>query len=443
MTHDIDSLTPFNGMNVVESKASTEMMVIGVGGGGSNAVKYMYNQCQIKGIRYVVCNTDKQALNDSGVPTQLLLGPTVTMGGGAGNMPEVARAAAEESREDIAQLFKSEPSPNMVFITAGMGGGTGTGAAPVVASVAKELGILTVGIVTLPFIFEGFSKISKALTYIEEMRKHVDALLIINNERLREIYPDLAFINAFAHADDVLATAAGSIIEIIVKNGYVNCDFRDVRTTLLDGGTAIISTGYGEGSNRVTAAIEDAIRSPLLKNTDIYTSKKLLIIIYLSPDEKEQMTLAESDELTTFTAKFVNSPDVITGIYFDETIGSKMKISILASGFEASESSPTTMQQEQVKAKPATNEADVNNNRMIQMYGQEALREMERNRWQIVILTPEQMTNEALLDFFDSEPTYSRTPDFRQRLQNVGNQPIVEESEQPVTNNMRTINFGD
>ena len=325
MTEDIKNLTPFTDMGdcPTEQNVSTEMMIIGVGGGGGNAVRYMYNTRNIEGIRYVVCNTDSQALEKSGIPTQLLLGPTVTKGGGAGNKPDVARAAAEESEEDIAALLSNEPKPNMVFVTAGMGGGTGTGAAPVVARIAKDLGILTVGIVTLPFLFEGLPKIKKALSYIEEMRKHVDALLVINNERLREIYPTLTFMNAFSKADDILATAAGSIIDIIIREGYVNCDFRDVRTTLLDGGTAIISTGYGDGENRVTSAIEDAIRSPLLKNADVYTSKNLLIVIYISPDEDKQMTLTESDELTAFTSKFVNAPDVITGIYFDDEIGDK------------------------------------------------------------------------------------------------------------------------
>ena len=404
----------------------------------------MYNRRNIDSIRYVVCNTDSQALEKSGIPTRLLLGPTVTKGGGAGNKPDVARAAAEESEEEIAALLTTEPKPNMVFVTAGMGGGTGTGAAPVVARIAKELGILTVGIVTLPFLFEGLPKIKKALSYIEEMRKHVDALLVINNERLREIYPNLTFMNAFSKADDILATAAGSIIEIIIRDGYVNCDFRDVRTTLLDGGTAIISTGYGEGENRVTSAIEDAIRSPLLKNADIYTSKNLLIVVYLSPDEEHQMTLAESDELTAFTSKFVNAPDVITGIYFDDEIGDKMKITILASGFEATDTitipvpNTTKSDSKNEPAKPA----EVDSSAVEQVYGQDAVRDMERKRLQIAILTREQMDNDALLELFDSEPTYNRTTDFKQRLSVAGTVRNTEAST-PVENNSKTINFGD
>ena len=446
MAEDIKDLTPFTDMDDahIEDTTSTEMMIIGVGGGGGNAVKYMYNKRNIDSIRYVVCNTDSQALEKSGIPTRLLLGPTVTKGGGAGNKPDVARSAAEESAEDIEALLTTDPKPNMVFITAGMGGGTGTGAAPVVARIAKELGILTIGIVTLPFLFEGLPKIKKALSYIEEMRTHVDALLVINNERLREIYPNLTFMNAFSKADDILATAAGSIIEIIIRDGYVNCDFRDVRTTLLDGGTAIISTGYGEGENRVTSAIEDAIRSPLLKNADIYTSKNLLIVVYLSPDEEKQMTLAESDELTAFTSKFVNAPDVITGIYFDDEIGDKMKITILASGFEATDTitipAPNTTKSSN-KNEPIK-PAEIDSSAVEQIYGPDAVRDMERKRLQIAILTREQMDNDALLELFDSEPTYNRSSDFKQRLSVAGTVRNTETTT-TVENKAKTINFGD
>ncbi len=442
---EIRKLTPFTNLGEEEKKEHTpaEMMVIGVGGGGGNAVKYMYNKGSIDCVRYVACNTDSQALEKSGIPIRLLLGPTVTNGGGAGNKPDVARAAAEESIDDITSMLQADPKPNMVFITAGMGGGTGTGATPVIARVAKELGILTVGIVTLPFLFEGLPKIKKALSHIEEMRKHVDALLVINNERLREIYPSLTFMNAFSKADDILATAAGSIIEIIVRDGYINCDFKDVRTTLLDGGTAIISTGYGEGEGRVTAAIEDAIRSPLLKNADIYSSKNLLMVIYLSPDEDKQMTLAETDELTAFTSKFVNAPDVITGIYFDDTLGDKMKITILASGFEATDTiaipapSVTKGSGKAVPSKPA----EVDSSAIEQVYGQDAVRDMERKRLQIVLLTREQMDNDTLLEIFDNEPTYNRSADFKQRLAVAG---TVKNTEQAAgEQNNKTISFGE
>ncbi len=439
MSVDINNITPFTGMGeeTPSDTAAAEMMVIGVGGGGNNAVKYMYKKGTFDCVRCVACNTDKQALHMSGVPYTLQLGE----GRGAGNQPEVGRAKAEEGIEAITNLLQSEPKPNMVFITAGMGGGTGTGAAPVVARVAKELEILTVGIVTLPFLFEGMPKIKKAMAGIEEMRKHVDALLVINNERLREIYPDLGFMNAFSKADDILATAVESIMEIIVREGYINRDFNDVRTTLLDGGTAIISTGYGEGENRVTNAIENAIRSPLLKNSDIYSSKRLLFVVYLSPD-KEQMTLAESEELTAFTSKFANSPDVITGFYLDDTLGDKMKITILASGFDTTDSLIAPVNTSTGKAKdgttqPATSEPSAPT--IAQVYGEDAVRDMERKRLQLVLLTREQIDNDALLEMFDAEPTYNRSTDFKQRLAAAGTQ---KPTEQPATEqNNKTINF--
>ena len=215
--------------------------VIGVGGGGGNAVNHMFNE-GIHDVSYVVCNTDNKALTDSPVPNKLQLGKE---GLGAGNRPERAREAALESIEDINNMLND--GTKMVFITAGMGGGTGTGAAPIIAQCAKEKGILTVGIVTIPFRFEGNKKIDQALEGVEEIKKHVDALLVINNERLREIYPELTVINAFGRADDTLTIAARSIAEIITMRGRINLDFQDVKTVLENGGVALMSTGYGEG----------------------------------------------------------------------------------------------------------------------------------------------------------------------------------------------------
>lgn len=222
----------------------TIIKVVGVGGGGSNAISHMYAQ-NVSGVSFVVLNTDRQALNTSPVPERLLIGN----GLGAGNKPEVAKQAAEESADEISALFDDDTK--MVFITAGMGGGTGTGAAPVVAKIARDKGILTIGIVTIPFLFEGTKKILKALAGADEMQKYVDALLVINNERLTEIYPDLDFDNAFGKADDTLTIAARSISELITTEGRINLDFNDVNTTLRDGGVAVISTGYGEGDERV------------------------------------------------------------------------------------------------------------------------------------------------------------------------------------------------
>ena len=253
--------------------------VIGVGGGGGNAVNHMYKE-GIHGVTFALCNTDNQALAKSPIPVKLQLGPTITHGLGAGNNPPKAKDAAEESIEDIKHLLSD--GTQMVFITAGMGGGTGTGAAPVVARVAKEMNILTVGIVTIPFLFEGKEKIIQAIEGVEQIKQNVDALMIINNERLRSIYSDLTFINAFTKADDTLSIAAKSIVEIITEQGIMNLDFADVSTTLRNGGVAIISTGLGDGDNRVEKAIQDALHSPLLNNTDIVNAQKVLINLTFS-----------------------------------------------------------------------------------------------------------------------------------------------------------------
>ena len=263
--------------------------VIGVGGGGGNAVNHMYRE-GIHDVTFVLCNTDNQALKDSPVPVKLQLGKE---GLGAGNRPARARKAAEESIEDIKNMLND--GTKMVFITAGMGGGTGTGAAPIIAQTAKEMDILTIGIVTIPFRWEGDKKIDQALDGVEEISKHVDALLVINNEKLSEIYSELSVDDAFDKADDTLSVAAKSIAEIITLHGKVNLDFNDVKTVLKDGGVAIMSTGYGEGDNRVSEAIKNAQHSPLLNNNDIFNSKKVLLNISYSAQYK--LMMSEMDEV--------------------------------------------------------------------------------------------------------------------------------------------------
>ncbi len=253
-------------------------------------------------------------------------------GRGAGAIPEVAREAAERDLERIKSLFGDKTK--MVFVTAGMGGGTGTGAAPVVARVAKERGLLTIGIVTIPFVFEGRKKILKALDGADELAKHVDALLIINNERLVEIYGDLNFFNAFGKADDTLSTAARSISDIINVPGYINLDFNDVDTTLRNGGTAIISTGYGEGPSRVTMALQNALNSPLLKNRDILGSKRLLINLYVSETEDQTIAMNEMGQLSSFVDNIDQEVDVIWGVTIDNSLGEQVKVIILAAGFD-------------------------------------------------------------------------------------------------------------
>ena len=302
--------------------------VIGVGGGGGNAVNNMYKQ-GIHDVSFVVCNTDAQALKDSPVPERLQLG---SEGLGAGNQPEKARLAAEESIDDIKAMLSD--GTKMDFITAGMGGGTGTGAAPVIARVSKELGILTVGIVTIPFKFEGNKKIDQALDGVDEMAKHVDALLVINNERLRKVYPDLSLLNGFAKADDTLSVAAKSIAEIITVRGLINLDFNDVRTVLKDGGVAIMSTGFGEGDGRVRKAIDDALNSPLLNDNDIYNSQKILLsIAFSSENGTDGLAMEEMNEINDFMSRFGSNFELKWGIAIDNTLEKKVKITILATGF--------------------------------------------------------------------------------------------------------------
>ncbi len=408
---DIDSLDFKDGNKPEDNNV---IMAVGVGGGGGNAVSHMYRQ-GVGNVTFVVCNTDADAVNGSPVPNKVVIGN----GLGAGNKPEVARQFAEDDIEKIEAIFNN--NAKMVFITAGMGGGTGTGAAPVVARVAREKGLLTIGIVTIPFIFEGKRKILKALDGAEEMAKYVDALLIINNERLSEIYPELNFLNAFGKADDTLSTAARSISEIITVNGIVNLDFNDVDTTLRNGGTAIISTGYGEGEHRVTRALEDALNSPLLKNRDIYGSKRLLINLYMSDEEDKAMNMNEVNELKAFVSSIDQDVDVIWGATIDNTLGDKVKISILASGFDV------TIREEEEELEAADRMRQRSSGfplpggktetpkvtkvkkpdptqRMIDEYGKN-IEELTRN---YIVLQPDQMDDDAVIEQLERSPAYNR-----------------------------------
>ncbi len=302
--------------------------VIGVGGGGGNAVTHMFRE-GIHDVTFVLCNTDNQALLSSEVPLKIQLGKRLTEGLGAGSKPEVAKQAAEESIDDLNKLLND--GTKMAFITAGMGGGTGTGAAPVIARVAKSMGILTVAIVTIPFLFEGRPKILQALRGVEEISKHVDALLVVNNERLREIYHDLTVPNAFKKADDTLTIAAKSIAEIITLTGHINLDFADVNTVLKDGGVAIMSSGMASGDNRVSEAIENALNSPLLNNNDVFKSKKILLNLVSS--STSPLMMDEMDYVHNFMAKFNPNIHVIWGTAIDEELGENVKITILSTGF--------------------------------------------------------------------------------------------------------------
>ena len=385
--------------------------VIGVGGGGGNAVNHMYRE-GIYDVTFVLCNTDNQALAESPVPVKLQLGRSITQGLGAGNRPERARDAAEESIDDIKEQLND--GTKMVFITAGMGGGTGTGAAPVIARIAKEMDILTVGIVTIPFIFEGEKKIIQALDGVERIAQHVDALLVINNERLREIYADLTFMNAFGKADDTLSIAAKSIAEIITMRGTVNLDFADVKTILKDGGVAIMSTGFGEGENRVTKAIDDALHSPLLNNNDIFNAKKVMLNVSFCPTS--ELMMEEMNEIHEFMSKFREGVEVIWGVAVDNSLDTKVKITVLATGFGV-EDVPgmdtlheARSQEEEERQLQLEEEKEKNKERIRKAYGESAGigKKSLRSRRHIYIFNTEDLDNDDIIAMIEESPTYTR-----------------------------------
>ena len=425
-------------------KENSIIKVIGVGGGGGNAVNHMYRE-GIHDVSFVLCNTDNQALNDSPVPVHLQLGKE---GLGAGNKPERARQAAEETIDDIKNMLND--GTKMAFITAGMGGGTGTGAAPVIARVSKELDILTVGIVTIPFRFEGDKKIDQALDGVEEMSKHVDALLVINNERLREIYPELSLLNAFAKADDTLSVAAKSIAEIITTHGLINLDFNDVKTVLKDGGVAIMSTGYGEGEGRVKQAIDDALNSPLLNDNDIYNSKKILLSIAYASDKSGDsgLMMDEMNDVNDFMARFDSNFEIKWGVAIDPELEKKVKVTILATGFgiddvdgmnghlkkHTQEEADRIAQEEERRAE--------NEERRGRYYGSIGKNNQYKRRPHIFLFRPEDLDNEDVIMAVESTPTYKRTrqmlDDIRSQATGISNKESDKEAGEPIQG---TISF--
>jgi cell division protein FtsZ len=314
----------------LQKNRSSIIKVVGVGGGGSNAVNHMY-LAGIKDVDFVVCNTDAQALANSPVPVKIQLGDSLTEGRGAGNKPDVGRQAAIENIDDVIDVLAS--NTKMVFITAGMGGGTGTGAAPVIAKAAKEMGILTVGIVTIPFRFEGATRINQAIQGLNEMAGYVDSLLVIHNEKLREIFGNLPLSEAFGCADNVLLTAAKGIAEIITVHGYINVDFADVQTVMSNSGVAIMGSATAEGDDRAIKAIQQALISPLLNNNDIRGAKNILLNITSGTDE---VSMDEIGIITDFvTGAVTKDANMIWGTGNDATLGSSINVTIIATGFEA------------------------------------------------------------------------------------------------------------
>jgi cell division protein FtsZ len=308
---------------------SSIIKVLGIGGGGSNAVNHMWKQ-GIKDVDFVVCNTDAQALNNSPVSVKIQIGESLTEGRGAGNKPDIGRQAALENLEDIVKVLSQ--NTKMVFLTAGMGGGTGTGAAPVIAKAAQELGILTVAIVTIPFRFEGQLRINQAIEGINELEEFVDSLLVINNEKLREIYGDLKLSEAFARADNILSIAAKGIAEIITVHGYINVDFADVETVMKKSGVAILGSGTATGEGRALKAIQEAITSPLLNNNDITGADSILLNITSGLDE---VSMDEVGEITDYVSKAAaKNALIIWGTGNDESLKERISVTIIATGFE-------------------------------------------------------------------------------------------------------------
>lgn len=419
-------------------KSNSIIKVIGVGGGGGNAVNHMYRK-GIHDVTFVLCNTDKQALNDSPVPVHLQLGKE---GLGAGNKPAKARKAAEESADDIREMLND--GTRMAFITAGMGGGTGTGAAPVIARISKEMDILTVGIVTIPFRWEGTQKIDQALDGVEEMAKHVDALLVINNDRLREIYPDLSVQDAFGKADDTLSIAAKSISEIITEHGLINLDFNDVKTVLKDGGVAIMSTGYGEGEGRVKKAIEAAINSPLLNEKDVFNSKKILLnITFAGGKNGDGLMMDEMGDVNEFMEKFGDF-EIKWGLAINPELEKKVKVTILATGFGVEHvegmdnHKKRRITQEDAEAIEAQAKRE---DRRDRYYHDTPNKTRYRRRPHIYCFNAEDLDNENVISAVEQSPTYKRTREILENIHNQANGHPTTVDETPKEDIQGTIVF--
>ena len=420
----MEDLTQFELINFdYPTEKPSIIKVVGVGGGGGNAVTQMYLE-GIRDVSFVLCNTDNQAMMRSPIAVKVQLG---TAGLGAGGKPEVARNYAEESIDAIKQMFSD--GTKMAFITAGMGGGTGTGASATIARVAREMDILTIGIVTIPFMFEGKFKILQALKGVEEIKRNVDALLVINNERLRDMYADLSLPEAFKKADDTLTIAVRSISEIITIPGYINLDFSDVKTILQNGGVAIMSSGVAKGENRVSKAIENALNSPLLNNNDVFKAQKILLNI--SFGSVRPMMAGELSEIHDYMAKFSSEIEVIWGTALDESLEDYIKITILASGFgienivsmtEAEEIKETqrlfdekewsTKQSEEDRKRIEEQKKQIRDADIIRKYyGEEGLRSMGKTtRPHPFIFTFENIDDNDTIEAVINNPAYNRSP---------------------------------
>ena len=383
--------------------------VIGVGGGGGNAVANMYRE-GIEGVHFIVCNTDSKALEDSPIAHQVQLGP----GLGAGGRPEKGAELAEKHVDEIIKALGTDT--NMLFITAGMGGGTGTGAAPIIAREAMKLGILTVGIVTIPFKFEMPKQIDKALDGVARIAKEVDTLLVINNQRLLEIYSDFSVLNAFRKADQTLTNAVNSIVEVIKMRGReglfgMNLDFQDIDTCLRGGGAAIMSSGVGKGEHRLREAIQSALNSPLLNDTDVQKSQSLRLAIFSPPEGTGHALMVEElNEVDDFMKGFETNPDFKHGFVEDPRLTEEIKVIIIASGFHkkpAEEETPQSREQEKIRDERRGRYYDPNN-------------EKTRRRPRIYIFADDELDNEELTLQLEARPTVRRTDSDLAQLHEIG-----------------------
>ncbi len=413
---------------------SSIIKVIGVGGGGSNAVNYMFGQ-DIDGVNFIICNTDAQALSQSEVPNKIQLGPLLTQGLGAGANPEIGRQATEESLEEIRKIL--EVNTKMAFITAGMGGGTGTGGAPILAKICKELGILTVGIVTTPFAYEGKKRFAQAEEGIQTLKDYVDTLLVISNDKLRHQYGNLTMRNAFAKADNVLATAAKCITDVINTTGQINVDFADVCTVMRDGGVAILGSATASGESRAEKAIQDAINSPLLNDNDIRGAKWILININSAEGDTE-FTMDEVDTIQNhLISQAGEHTNVIMGLGYDNTLGDKIGITLIATGFEHKDPFTEKEQRQEVKEEKI----------LLQLGGQEPAEQQQKKKMAqpepaLVLdpMAPRMVEAAAAKDLFAVTPvqqTQAERKDDQKEILNleISSLPSTPSNETPIAEN--------
>ncbi len=406
-------------------RPQTIIKVIGVGGGGGNAVSNMYRE-GIRDVSFVLCNTDNQALQKSEVPDKLLIGRNTTDGLGSGNVPEVGERAAQESEDEIRRML--DDGTRMAFITAGMGGGTGTGAGPIVAKISKDMGILTVGIVTIPFVFEGRPKIVKALRGVRIMAQNVDSLLVINNERLRN-FAEMPVPEANRKADETLTIAARSIAEIVTTNLEQNVDFADVDTTMRNSGVALISIGFGEGEGRLHLAIKEALESTLVNDVNnIYNAKRVAFVIYYS--HEAPLRISEMTDIHNFMAQFKTEYEVKWGHGYDDSLGHKIKITILVTGFgledvlsQEQQEEDKLLTDEEIRAAAEKAEAETKRREeddvLIEHYYKDFLN--TRSNAEVVVLTLDELDDDRMIEYMENTPACKRTAQDLISLRGKGN----------------------